>query len=73
MSNCTPSSDTHAYVWEQFKLNPDAQYQLIARNLKRLREYRNQADYIDKYPGLSGITIIALNLSEEVIATLINL
>ncbi|QFS42769.1 HEPN domain-containing protein [Nostoc sphaeroides] len=66
-------SDAHRYVWEQFKLNPHPQRQLIANNLKRLRAYRNQADYVDKFPGLAGATIIALDLSEEVISILSNL
>ncbi len=64
------TSDAHRYVWEQFQLNPDPQRQLIANNLKRLRAYRRQADYVDKFPGLSGITLTALTLSEEVISNL---
>jgi len=35
--------------------------------------YRIQADYFDKYPGLAGITITALDLSQEVIPILSNL
>ncbi len=64
------TSDAQRYVWEQFQLNPDPQRQLIANNLKRLRAYRRQADYVDKFPGLSGITLTALTLSEEVISNL---
>ena len=64
------TGQAHGYVWEQFKLNPDPQRQLIANNLKRLRVYRKQADYIDKFPGLYSIALTALTLSEEIISTL---
>ena len=67
------TSDAHKYVSNQFKLSSDLARKSVGEKLDRLREYRRQADYIDKYPGLSGITIIALNLSQEVIDTLRNL
>ncbi len=50
------TGEAHGYVWEQFKLNPAPVRQLVAGNLKRLRGYRKQADYVDTFPGLSGIT-----------------
>ncbi len=64
------TGDAHRYVWEQYKLNPDSRQQLIANNLKRLKGYRNQADYVDTFPGLSGIALIALTLADEIISTL---
>ena len=38
----------------------------------RLQGYRKQVNYIDTFSDLSSITWIALKLSEEVIAGLIN-
>ncbi|NER35561.1 MAG: hypothetical protein F6J93_16475 [Oscillatoria sp. SIO1A7] len=64
------TGDAHRYVAEQFKLNPDPAYQSVASSLAKLRLYRLQADYVDRYPGLSGIVNIALRLSEEAIASL---
>ncbi|MEB3179945.1 MAG: HEPN domain-containing protein [Nostocaceae cyanobacterium] len=73
-ANIIPTTgDAHGYVWQQFKLNPDSAHQLVADNLKRLRQYRNQADYVDRFPGLVGISRIALKLAEEIISTLNNL
>lgn len=62
------TGDAHKYVSEQFKNSSDPQYQLIGNNLKRLRLYRNQADYVDTFPGLSGITIQSLKISENIIS-----
>jgi uncharacterized protein (UPF0332 family) len=67
------TGDVHGYVWQQFKLNPDSAPQLVADSLKRLRKFRRQADYVDIFPGLSGIALTALTLSEEIISTLNNL
>jgi uncharacterized protein (UPF0332 family) len=67
------TGDAHRYVWEQFDLSPDPVRQTVAENLIRLRKYRRQADYVDTFPGLSGITATAITLSEEVISELRNL
>jgi uncharacterized protein (UPF0332 family) len=66
------TGDAHRYVWEQFDLSPDPVRQTVAENLIRLRKYRRQADYVDTFPGLSGITATAITLSEEVISELRN-
>lgn len=63
----------HRYVSDQFDLSPDPVRQVVVEDLVKLRIYRRQADYVDTFPGLSGITQTALRLSEEVISTLNNL
>lgn len=67
------TSDAHSYVSQQFKSSPNAVRQLLAEKLVRLRRFRRQADYVDTFPGLTGITQTALRLSQEVISTLNNL
>lgn len=64
------TGEAHQYVAAQFKLNPEPAHQVVASNLNKLRMYRNQADYVDRFPGLSGITSVALRLAEEVISNL---
>lgn len=65
--------DAHGYVSQQFELSVDPVRRTLGENLVRLRIYRRQADYVDKFPGLFRITLTALKLSEEVIAILLNL
>ena len=67
------TGDAHGYVSQQFELSIDPVRRTLGENLVRLRIYRRQADYVDKFPGLFGITLAALKLSEEVIAILSNL
>ncbi|MCC5627774.1 HEPN domain-containing protein [Nostoc sphaeroides CHAB 2801] len=67
------TGNAHKYVSDQFDISPEPQRQLLAKELAKLRLYRNQADYVDKFPGLAGITLMALNSSEEVILILSNL
>ena len=67
------TSDAHSFVSKQFDNSSDTARQSIGKKLQRLRRFRRQADYADFFPGLSGITQIALKLSEEVISTLSNL
>ncbi len=64
------TSDAHKYVRNQFELSSDPIRKTVAEKLARLREFRGQADYVDRFPGLLGITLTALILSEEVISTL---
>ena len=67
------TGDAHGYVSQQFELNIDPVRRTLGENLVRLRIYRRQADYVDIFPGLVGITQTALKLSEEVIEILSNL
>ena len=67
------TGEAHRDVAQQFRLNAEPNNQTIADNLRRLRLYRNQADYTDKFPGLIAITEISLELSQEVIFILENL
>ncbi|MEG3975807.1 HEPN domain-containing protein [Microcoleus sp. herbarium8] len=67
------TSDVHQYVWQQFDINPDSRYQLVANNLKVLRRYRNQADYDDNFPLLSASASIAIKRCQEIISTLSSL
>ena len=67
------TSDAHRYVKDQFQHSCDLVRQSLGGKLLRLRDFRRQADYVDTFPGLVGITQTALKLSEEVIAILSNL
>lgn len=67
------TGDAHGYVSQQFELSVDPVRRTLKQNLVRLRIYRRQADYVDTFPGLVGITQTALKLSEEVIEILSNL
>lgn len=64
------TSDAHRYVKDQFQHSSDLVRQSLGEKLLRLRDFRRQADYVDTFPGLVGITQTALKLSEEVISTL---
>jgi hypothetical protein len=52
------------------KMSADPVRQSIADKLKRLRLYRNQADYVDSFPGSVGITPKALELCRQILADL---
>ncbi len=64
------TSEVHKYVSDLFQFNPDPLRQVVGEKLKKLKKFRNQADYVTFFPGLSGITSTALKLSEEVISDL---
>ncbi len=64
------TGDAHKYVAAQFDISPDRMREKVAKSLKKLRLYRNQADYVDKFPGLVGIAKLAIDLSEDIIANL---
>ena len=67
------TSEAHRDVSKQFENSTDAVRRSLGEKLLRLRDFRRQADYVDTFPGLFGITQIALRLSEEVLPTLNNL
>ena len=67
------TGDAHNYVWEQFNLSTDSARKSLSKKLNRLRMYRNQADYVDFFPGLYRIALTAITLSDEVISELNNL
>ena len=64
------TAEAHRDVAQHFRHNAETSNQTIADNLRRLRLYRNQADYTDKFPGLTATTEIVLELSKEVISIL---
>ncbi|MBW4633367.1 MAG: HEPN domain-containing protein [Iphinoe sp. HA4291-MV1] len=64
------TGDAHSYVSEQFLLNPDSVHKSVGRKMKRLRLFRNQADYAAFFPGLSNFTTASITLAEEIISTL---
>lgn len=64
------TSNAHVYVSQQFEQSTDSIRRTLGEGLVRLRMYRRQADYVDKFPGLNGITLMAIQLSEEIISTL---
>ncbi len=64
------TSNAHTYVSDQFLLNPDSVHKSVGRKLKRLRLFRNQADYVAFFPGLSSFTTASISLAEEIIYTL---
>ncbi|OCR00777.1 hypothetical protein BCD67_23885 [Oscillatoriales cyanobacterium USR001] len=67
------TGEAHQYVREQFAISSERNRQKIADNLRYLLSYRRKVDYDDFVPGLSGITPIAIRLSEQVISDLNNL
>jgi uncharacterized protein (UPF0332 family) len=70
----TPKTgDVHKYVAEQFDLSSDPVRQLLANKLKRLRKFRNQADYVAVFPGLATFAKRSIKLAEEAISTLSSL
>lgn len=64
------TGNAHSYVSQHFELSVDRVQRTLGENLVRLRIYRRQADYVDKFPRLSVITQTALKLSEETILIL---
>ncbi|MGE5657858.1 MAG: HEPN domain-containing protein [Actinomycetota bacterium] len=66
------TSDVHSYVSDQFELHPDPDQKSVGRKLKRLRKFRNQADYATFFPGLPNFTTASITLAEEIISILCN-
>jgi uncharacterized protein (UPF0332 family) len=64
------SVEAHRLVSEQMRMSADPVRQSIADKLKRLRLYRNQADYVDSFPGLVGIAPKALELCRQILTDL---
>lgn len=69
----TQAPGVHRYVSEQFELSIEPARKSVGEKLQRLRRYRNQADYVDRFPGLSGIAGRSITLAQEVISELGNL
>ncbi|OCR02050.1 hypothetical protein BCD67_07700 [Oscillatoriales cyanobacterium USR001] len=67
------TGDAHQYVASQFKQSQDSNRRFVGDKLKRLRMYRNQADYVDFFPGLTSLTPRVIEISEQVILHLNNL
>ena len=65
-----PTQNTHEYVINQFSNSADEARQKIGRQLRRLRQRRNQADYDDTFANLQAIAKISLKLAAKIIAKL---
>lgn len=63
----------HQFVINQFQFSPDAFRTRIGRNLKRLRENRNLADYEDTVKGLRKLTTESLRLARFILTDLARL
>jgi uncharacterized protein (UPF0332 family) len=66
----TGTLDDHEFVKNQFRNLPGQDNQAIAENLRRLRAYRNQADYDDELPSIKNTALMAMNMAGKVIETL---
>jgi uncharacterized protein (UPF0332 family) len=66
------TGEAHKYVSKQFQQSSDPARILVGEKLHRLRLYRNQADYVDTFPGLSTITIQSIQICEEIISKINN-
>lgn len=66
----TGTLDDHEFVKNQFRNLPGQDNQAIAENLRRLRAYRNQADYDDELPSIKNTALMAMNMAGRVIETL---
>lgn len=64
------TGDAHRYFTRQFKLSPDPVHKSLGYKLTRMRLFRNQADYVALFPGVSAFTKRAIKLSEKVIYSL---
>lgn len=65
-----PTQNTHEYVINQFRNSADEERQKIGRQLRRLRQRRNQADYDDTFANLQAIAKTSLKLAAKIIAKL---
>lgn len=57
------TSKAHRDVSKQFENSTDAVRRSLGEKLIRLRRFHRQADYVDTFPGLSGIIQTALRIS----------
>lgn len=60
----------HGQVKREFGNSQDNMRRSVGRNLDRLREKRNKADYDDAMPSLSNDTILSMGLAKQVISGL---
>ncbi len=63
-------SAVHRQVKQEFGNSSDSTRRNIGRNLDRLREKRNKADYADAMPGLFSDTSLSMSLAKRVISDL---
>jgi uncharacterized protein (UPF0332 family) len=64
------TADAHRYVGDQFRMSTNPNGKTIARDLVRLRRFRNQADYAAGFPALSSIVTGAIVTAESIATTL---
>jgi uncharacterized protein (UPF0332 family) len=64
------TADAHRYVGDQFRISANPNRKAIARNLVRLRRFRNQADYAAGFPALASTATRSIDTAEEIIKAL---
>lgn len=67
------SENSHQYLINQFKNSSDPARTKLGERLKRLRVYRNQADYDNSFPRLAEKVQESLTLARRIISSLDNL
>jgi uncharacterized protein (UPF0332 family) len=66
----TGTPDDHEAVRREFARMPDQDSRQVAEYLKRLRMYRNQADYDDQIHSITNLTTVAFNQARQIIRQL---
>jgi uncharacterized protein (UPF0332 family) len=64
------TADTHRYVGDQFRIGNNPNGKAIARDLARLRRFRNQADYAAGFPALASTATRSIETAEDIIKAL---
>jgi uncharacterized protein (UPF0332 family) len=64
------TADAHRYVRDQFRNSTNPNSKAIAKDLSRLRRFRNQADYAAGFPALAATATRSIETAEEMIEVL---
>ena len=72
--HAVPRADAHKYVIDQFRNSSERERRDLGKDLDRLKNWRQFADYENQYPGQIGpATRVALTLADQVVVKLKNL
>ncbi len=70
LASLTHRGDDHAIVWNALSLSSDRRINSLAQDAKRLRQFRNNADYEANYEQNSNGTQYCLFLAEGIVKAL---